>query len=227
MPTTKQVVEWIKLSANGWNISGTRGILPMLNAVQNLMLEEETEQTVSYDSSTGKFPSFDTQSGVYEYDIPSVWRLSDVLIKYEDSYNYNLKTHYGDYSEDDPRLQMVTYQSKRYLRIKDCRTIDKTIEDSAKIIFSNDPGDTSDYFFYRGYAPPNQITSVSIQLRIPEKYHLPYVVPATIKFIEAFQSGGWAEAVDIIMEKYVLPVRLQMNQGFQGDIPNTITIRDF
>lgn len=226
MATTKQIVEWVKLAANGWNVTGSRGILPILNEVQNLILENQNAQNVVYDSSTGLFPTFDTQDGVMEYEIDSVWRITEVLIRYQDSSNYELQTWYGEYSEDDPRLEIITWQSKKYVKIRDCRTIEKTAEEDAKIIFANDPGDTSDYFYYRGYAPSNQILSVSTQLSIPEKYHLPYVVPAVIEFIKAFQTGGWKEAIKTVMKEYVIPVRMEMNRGHQGD-PDTVTIRNF
>lgn len=227
MATTRQIVEWVKLSANGWNVDGPRGILPILNEVQNLMLEEQTAQTVIYDSSTGIFPTFDTTDGQFEYEIDDVWRITDVLIKYENSTNYNLRTWYGDYSEDDIRNQVVEYQSKKYLRVKDCQTRESTISEPAKIIFANDPGDTADYFLYRGYYRPNQLISVSVQMTIPEKYHLIYVVPAVIEFIKCWQTGGWDKAIETITKKYVLPVRIEMNKGHQGGVKNTITQRNF
>jgi len=227
VPTTKQIVEWVKLNANGWNVDGPRGILPILNVVQNLMLEEQVEQRVAYDESTGLFPTFDTIDGQFVYEIEDIWRITEVLIKYEDSADYNLRTWYGDYSYDDTRQELITWQSKRYIAIKDCRTIEKTLEENAKIIFANNPGDTSGYFYYRGYAPPTQITSVSVQLSIPEKYHLTHVVPATTKFIEAFQAGGWEYAVKTIMKDYVLPVRLEMNRGHQGDQSGHVDARYF
>ena len=227
MPTTKQVVEWIKLDANGWNVDGPRGILPILNDVQNLMLEEQVAQRVKYDSSTGIFPTFNTVAGTFEYEIPDIWRITEVLIKYENSSDYNLRTWYGDYSDDDQRLKQVIWQSKRYLTIKDCRTTEKTIGEDCKIIFSNDPGDTTGFFHYRGYEQPNQITSVSVPLSIPEKYHLTYLVPAVITLIQAWQTGGWKDAVKSVMKDYVLPVRIEMNSGFQGDIGNTVTLRPF
>lgn len=227
MPTTKQVVEWIKLDANGWNVDGPRGILPVLNVVQNLMLEEQTSQHVLYDPTTGIFPTFNTQDGVFEYEIANVWRITQVLIKYEEAADYNLRTWYGDYAYDDPRQELVTWQKKRYMLVGDCRTIEATISDNARIIFSNDPGDTTGYFHYRGYARPTQITSVSIPLTVPEKYHLPYVVPAVIEFIKAWQVGGWSDAIKTVMKEFVLPVRKEMNEAAQGDSPDIIEARYF
>jgi len=90
MPTTREIVSWVKLNANGWNRVGENGIIPIINEVQNMLMLQETHQQTIYNGE--EFPSLTTQDGVFEYDINStnvpslsasdeVWRVAMMLLK--------------------------------------------------------------------------------------------------------------------------------------------------
>jgi len=219
MPSTKQVVSWIKEDARGWNRDGAHGILPILNECQNILAQNEAEQMLSYDSSTGSFPLITTQAGVYEYDMPAtVWRVNEVLAEYIAYQEYGLSwmSNIAMGSNILPPNQRKSYMGRDFLRIQNVRTVDARYGTNAKVIFNYDPGATSTIYYYRGYTKPVQLTSESIQLTIPEKFHLSHVVPATIKLIEGFQNHTWDKTMAFIEEKYKPDIIKELNKGEQG-----------
>jgi len=219
MASTSQIIDWVKQDAPGWNRTGVHGILPILNEAHNILAQNETEQMVAYDASTGRFPLLTTTAGTYQYDMPSdIWRVNEVLVEAssynEYDLNYSLNVISGTNSKKF--YQRKWYRGKEYIRITGIKTIDARRGQNCKVIFDFDPG-TGSLFYYRGYLKPTQITSERIELIIPEKFHLSHVVPAVIKLIEGFQNHTWDKSLAFIEEKYKRDIINEMNKGEQGE----------
>ena len=229
MPSTKQIARWLQLNANGWNIEGVKGIVPLINEAQNILMQEESEQTLSFDSSTGNFPSIETEEGVYEYDMPSnIWRVSQVLIDVRDTPNLSLITNseYGINSVELPPTMRYMYMGREYIRVLNAKTIDRTYNNNCKVRFFEDPQVAT--YYYRGYTLPTQITSASINPSLPDSngMHMRALVPATAKLIEAFQNNTWDEALAYINMELKPLVQRMMNSGEHG-LSHTVTRMEF
>ena len=226
MPSTRQVVEWIKLSASDWNISGVKGILPILTEFQNMVLQTETEQTCLF-GSDGRLPAFDTQDEVYRYEFEDVWRITKVMVlesEYRD-YRYEYQSNNYPFTNFQP-IHVETYNNQRYVNILEVSSIDRKSGQNASITFSNNPGNTTNFFRTRGYIIPNQIKSVNVPLTIPDRFHLSHVVPGVIKLIKAMDNGTWDEAIDYIMTKIAPDIINSQNKGAHGN-NNSTTRRGF
>jgi len=221
LPSTKQIARWLQLNANGWNIEGVKGIVPLINEAQNILMQIESEQTLAFDTVNGNFPSFQTESGVYEYDMPdNIWRVSQVLIDTQNTPNLNLvlNSEYGLTTAQFPPTQRFMYQGREYIRILYIKTRDRTFNDPCKVKFSFDPTAEDGTYLYRGYELPTQITSARIEPSLPDSngLHMRTLIPATAKLIEAFQNNSWDEALDYINMVLRPIVQKEMNSGEQS-----------
>lgn len=147
MATTRQMVDWILMNANGWDRDGVRGILPILNEVHRILFQQETEQTLKFDSVTGDFPFIPTIAGVYKYELPSdVWRVSEVLLPFPLNPDYGFRNLLPDYNYIKHERQVDTkiYFHKRYAKLPNVTALDKTSSANAMIRFHDDPGDKID-----------------------------------------------------------------------------------
>jgi hypothetical protein len=223
MASTRQVVEWIKLNANGWNITGVKGILPILTEFQNMVLQTPTEQTIVL-GSDGLLPAFDTQDGVYTYTFDDIWRITKVLVldsDYRDFYYEYVSNNYPLNRDSDSFRQVEKYNGNDYVNIAEVSSVDSKSGNPAQITFSQNPGATTNTFRTRGYSLPNQIKSVNVPLTIPDRFHLSHVVPGVTMLIKAFENGTWLEAVDYIMQKIAPDIIASQNDGAQGNYTGT------
>jgi hypothetical protein len=219
MPSTKQLVNWIKLNANGWNRIGEKGIVPLINEAQNILMQHETPQMVKRDPLTGEFPSFDTVAGTYEYEMPSdVWRVSQILAALPLQLDYNLpfSTYYGMNSNVEQPMEDLVYHGKRYVRIPYVTSRDSFLNQAATVEFKVDPGTSTGVYLYLGYIRPTQIMSESINPSLPEKFHMTHLLPATMKLIEAMQFGNWTDGVEYISNRLAKQIRDEQWNGENG-----------
>ena len=228
MPTTSQNVTWIALQT-GWNRDGERGILPLYNEACNILLQEESEQTVKLTDSTGDIPTFDTRDTVYKYNLPAdIWHVSRILIATPIDNNYDLYvlTNYGFEENLQKPIDFEYFAGRKYLRFQQCRTFDRTPSSACYVVFTVNPGATTNTFCYIGYKLPTQITTERIQTAIPDRLHLSHLLPATILLIEAFQTGKFVEAREYIENKIKPDMWAKMNAGEQG-MSGHVTRRGF
>lgn len=220
------------MNVPAWNRDGSRGILPILNEVQNILLQNETEQTVKYDSTTGQFPYLETTLDQYQYDMPSdVWRVGEVLIDYPNlySYDYDLLRLFNEYrinNNNRREIETVIYNNKKYVRIQNLKTTDRKSDTvPARVQFFDNPETSTSVFQYRAYTLPTQLTTEGVELTIPEKYHLSHVVPATLEMIEAFENNKWTDGIEAI-KKFQEDIINEQNAGEQGEA-HIVHRRDF
>ena len=226
MPSTRQVVEWIKLNANGWNVDGVKGILPILTEFQNMVLQTPTEQTTVF-GNDGMLPAFDTQNEVYTYTFEDIWRITKILVSDNDYIDFYYEYYGNNYPFNDNRFRQIEYyNNNKYVAITDVSSVDRKAGNPVSVTFSKNPGNTSGLFRYRGYSIPRQIKSVNVPLTIPDRFHLSHVVPGVAMLIKAFENGAWKDAVDHITEVIAPDIRESENEGAQGDI-ESITRREF
>lgn len=224
MPSThtKQLVKWIQLNANGWNRTGSEGILPILDSVQTILLQNETAQNLIYDSTTGDFPSLTTKNEVYEYEMPSnVWRVSQILLTspVPNDMDINLNPEYGLQSNINTALEKVFYNNREYQRFPFVRSTDQNPRERCKVWFSVNPTATSGQFLYRAYGMISpRITSESVEMQISEKYDFTVTMPVINLVIQAFQTGNWDETIELIEKLYKPKLIKEMNMGEQGEL---------
>lgn len=224
MPSVSRMVTMLLKNANGWDRDGDNGILPVLNDAQNLLVQNQTEQTVV--TVNGEFPVLNTQSGVYEYEIPDVWRISEVLIQYPLSIEYGniyYQPNTSDRADFQKNVEMRKYRGKKYSRVQQIATLDRSPGNNsgsavnAKIIFQYDPGDTEGVYKYRSYSLPTQLTSENIPLSIKsEKAQLTALFPTAELMIRGYQNGDWDEIFTKIETQYKPVVMAEENAGEQG-----------
>ena len=110
------------------------------------------------------------------------------------------------------------FAGNRYYAYQFARTLDALEGVAAQIIFSRNPGDTTETFRLLMYKKPTEIDSDRIQLQIPDRdgSHLMYFFPAVMKMIEAQNSGNYMEAVAYIEDVLKPKMWEVLNSGAQG-----------
>ena len=222
MPSThtQQLVKWIQLNANGWNNTGAEGIVPILDSVQNTLLQNETAQNLKYDTATGAFPLLATTDGVYEYEMPSdVWRVAQMLLTspVPNDLDLRLSAEYGLESNVNPVMEKLYYNNREYRRWPFLKTTDSNPRDPCKVVFSINPTTTTDIYHYRSYKMISpRITNETVEIQISEKYDFTVTIPTIMLIIEAFQTGNWYENIAIIEQLYKPKLIEEMNSGEQG-----------
>ena|GEM_PF-3511086 len=220
MATTKQLVSWIRLNAQKWNRVGEQGILPILNEAQNILMQNESSQTLKYDSATGDVPVLNTEAGKFVYDMPEdVWRVNMVmtLVPFKNDLTLPYSYEYGIETDTKRPYEEAYFNGKKYMRLLYCSTVDASYGKPAQVRFHLDPGDSSGAYNYRGYTRPRQLTSEAIPLSLPEKFHFTHLLPAAMKMIEALQYGDWAGASEWVRGHYAQEIYREMTRGEQGE----------
>ena len=125
-----------------------------------------------------------------------------------------------DYSEP-PLVNTVDYKEiagNYYYEYQFVRTLDALEDVSAQIIFSRNPGESTNKFRLLMYKKPTEIDSDRIQLQIPDRdgSHRMFIFPAVMKFIEAQNNGNYMEAVDYIENTLKPKMWEVLNSGAQG-----------
>lgn len=150
-------------------------------------------------STTGKDPVLTTVAGTYSYDITTTNGFSDNAWRVSNVY-------IDDISESE-----------------DVTLFDADSNNAAKVVFKEDPG--SGTYYIRAYKFPPTIGSKSVNLSIPQAYHLTHVYEGICGFIEKFRSGK-SERLDIFMGK-LLPELVSKLSSNNTQFEYPITLRGF
>ena len=183
MPSTREISRQILQQAHGWQVDGARGVLPYINEIHRYMVAHDSETNVYIDPATGLPPYLTTVDGTRQYTmadnvrkIASVFFDESVPMDYGDAVNYD---NYGNY---------LWIKGTRYREVK-AGSRPKNRSSNATITFQFNPGTTTDIYFTKYYIVPTEITSVSIDLDIPDEYH-DLVVDGVVARIRAVQYGN-------------------------------------
>lgn len=221
--TTQELLAIIAEQFKGWNIDGERGILPHLNAAHHMLLAQESEQNVYYDESSGELPSLTTTDGTYNYDCDdNLWKLGGIYVRVNDidsstgvlidmtGFDYGTRR----YNKRAPEYKVLG--GINYLRVPYIRSWVSTETANARLAFTENPGDTSDYYRQFGWKKPTQIISDSIQIDIPPPWDYQYLLPATCKLLEGVQHGNYLDTQQYVIGVLKPRLWLDMNGGEQG-----------
>jgi hypothetical protein len=205
----------LQREANGWNRTGDKGILPVLNDVLNILLQNQTEQTVSL-TSEGQFPTITTTDNNYEYSVPiDIWRVAEVLIDYPTvEYGVLWADVFGTQLNIQGPIQDRHYNGRRYTLVQPVKTIERIGGTAAQIIFRFNPG-ARDYY-YRGYEIADQLTSESVDIPLPDRLRM-YVYQAAVLMINGIENGDIVPAIDYIEKTVRKKINKEQNAGAQGD----------
>jgi hypothetical protein len=187
---TQTLVNLIQREVPSW---GRTTILELINQIQGMLLQKPIAQTRIIDPDTGDDPILTTQSGVYQYDANE----TDITTFPTGVTAWFVDGLYtGTLGEDDEFIDIVTTMG--------------TYNTPAVITFKEDPG-VAEYKVI-AYANPTQITSESVELSIPERWHLNAVYEGVIGWIQKIESGK-SDRWDIFNNKTIHEFWYDMNNG--------------
>lgn len=221
MSTTEELLSLLEKQFIGWNRDGSRGIRHYLNLAQRMLCDVESEQLMIINESTGKLPAITTVAGTFTYSLPStVGHIDSVLVEANDNSTLINNLYRQDYGSVSRASQIVaeeiTISGIKYIRVPYIRAFPATESNVAKIVFTEDPGTTSDIYRYRGYKLPTDIVSDTIELTIHPPYDMLYLFPATALLLEGVQNGNWLDAINTIKEYYIPKMHMTFNEGAFG-----------
>lgn len=219
MSTTEELITILSKQFPGWNRDGERGIIYYLNAVQKILCTVQSDQLMIIDESTGKLPLIVTTKGAYSYDLPSnVNFISKVLIEANESNflanNYS-RQDYGQAIDQQPS-HYIDISGVKYLDFVKVRSAPHSDLTVAKVIFTCDPGTTTETYRYLGYKLPAELVSDSIPLTILSPYDVLYLLPATEIMISGVENHDIVSAYKAISEEFVPKMQKAFNTGAFG-----------
>lgn len=179
----RSLISLTEKDAPNWSRDNIREIY---NEVQKIILTQKPVAAMRmFDSTTGKDPKITTTAGTYSYDVDTDAGFSDNAWKIIAVYKTSI---------DDP-TDVLTYPASKNI--------------SAKFIFKSDPG-AQDYYI-RAFKLPTEVSSESVQLVIPESYHISHVREGVVGMIEKMDSGR-SERWEKFIEVQVPEILAQMNK---------------
>lgn len=220
MATTLEILTILQEQYKGWNINGTRGILHYLNLAHRLFRQQEAEQTIYFTPATGRLPYQNTVAGTYQYTLPTnCWKLFGVFVEAGvtgsllDSY---YGTGYAMRVAAPKKIEVTTLSGIDYLRIHNVRSSPWSESGNATVLFTDDPGTTTDIYNIGYYRLPVDLVSDSIQMEVEPPWDEMYLLPATCKLIEGVEHGNYAEARKEVIDLWKSSYWKELNTGEQG-----------
>jgi hypothetical protein len=185
---TSSFITLVKKDFPKWSRENIREVL---NSVQSLILcTVPLEQLRMIDPSTGKNPILTTTAGVLSYDVTTVnglpfnaWRTSRISTQ-----------------EDCTSESAVEFENQ-----------DASYGVANKIIFKEDPG-TADYYI-TCYKKPADIITESVELLLPEQFHIYELFEGVCGIIERSENSGVSNRWDRFYNELLPRVRASFNDG--------------
>ena len=99
MASTGEIASWIKTAKSGW--ARENDIIPIIREVVNILMKQETAQTLIIDPATGRLPTLATTDSTFgPYNGPaSSWRVSNILLKEPTNDYQHLQNYDSLYTE--------------------------------------------------------------------------------------------------------------------------------
>jgi len=221
---TNELLTLLENQVDGFNRDGPNGLLTFVNIAIGILARTPSEQHIVFDASTGRLPILNTKNNIFKYDAPTnCWQIAGILVEANISSNLidysNLISDYN-YSNNQrsgvKHLDRIVITGIEYSRVPYVRQYDATDSELARVLFTENPGDTEDIYRWWYYRNPTQVLSDTMPLPIPPPYDYLYLYPATVRLIQGQKSGDFLNAhndVLIIAKKY----NKEMNKGEQGE----------
>jgi hypothetical protein len=225
---TEEMVDELVERFNGFNRDGVHGVLKYLNSAHEILMTQEAQQNLVFDTATGQLPAINTTTSTFNYVMPdTIWRVSSVLIDGEKEMLPQYDYHFN-------RMQRSSYKNSTvvagrvYTRIPFVRTWDYINSNSlCHIMFTRDPEDKTDFYFRESYRRPTQILSESIQVDIQPPWDYNVLLPAAAKLIEGVLNGDYVEARQYVENVLKKDMWKQLDGGDQGYLDEEPVSRDF
>ena len=173
-------------------------ILTFLDEIQKMVFKQNaTAQMRMYDSTKGLDPLLTTDGTKVEYNISKTngfpydaWRVYMVYNTIYAGHDY--------YKHPEPQA------------LKNILTFDATpATPYARVVFHEKPTGS---FYIRCYRSPTTLDKESVQLEVPEAYHLTHIYEGLMGFIEQFRSGK-SERYQIFIQKLLPDLIKRMSDG--------------
>jgi hypothetical protein len=224
MATTSELIDRIVEQCTGWNRDGYRGVLQYLDIAQKMLFMSESEQNVVIDPLTGNLPPLNTTKGVFAYDLPAdCWKLGHIGIevKIASIISGTLLTtitglDYGTRRQVTNPLTYFHWAGFKYVRVPYVRSWPAGDSTLARLVFTADPGDATDYYRSLYWRKPANLISDSIPLEIEPPWDDAYLLPATVALIHGVENGNYAEARALVLNELRPTYWKQKNSGEQG-----------
>ncbi|MFW6145595.1 MAG: hypothetical protein ACOC4Y_02220 [bacterium] len=211
-------------------------LISLLNQAISILGKQAHSNFIALDPDTGQPPILETTAGTYHYTAPTdtwvyntdavIWNVENILLRYtyRDNYDYDFDSIDRADSVIENNYQYIELGGRYYLPYYQCQTM--PADDGARIIFSVDPGDTTDKYYVQGYVAPPTINTDRDPLPIPDirGTHMEILLPAVERLAEARNNGNMMEAIQHL-EKTLRPLLTQrLRLGTSGD-RNRVTLR--
>lgn len=229
MPSTVQLINKMEMNADGWNRTGEKGLLGILNEAQNILLRQECAQR-QVNRNDGDLPYIATTDGTYKYELSqanldlvteeiNIWRVAGVFVRPPFSQNLRsiIALDYGVEPDMRQPIQPMEFNGIEYFRFHQVKYKDAVYGGNPWLTFTTNPGDSTQDYYLLCYEDPTQIISESINPEIPEQYHYTILLPTALKLLEAHQNGNWIEALGMIEEEFKPKMLSALNEGEQGE----------
>lgn len=211
MPTTRQIITDVVSLVKGYNRDGTRGVLPVLDKIHRIMRSGDYDTNVYIDPATGFPPYLTTVSGQRQYVLGSTIRKTKYVMV------ANTDEGYDNYS----LYPTIVFDGTTYYEAL-VTTYPRTRSQNARVIFRDDPGDTTQKFYHAYYLEPASIVSENIQLQVEEQYH-DIVIEGCVAWIRRIEYGNSDEWNDWRFNK--MPATYWSEQNNQPAIDDLIPLR--
>jgi hypothetical protein len=163
------------------------------------MMAHPTQQNRIVDNSTGKDPYFNTVAGTFQYhadhtDMPNIPVGTSA---YKVSYVYTGNIDDSTFKEVPVITSIGTYS------------------DAALVTFKEDPTTTTNTYKIRAFKKPKDINSETIELDVPENWHLPGLYEGVMGWIEKTDNGRserWERFISEICQKFWYELNGSVNQ---------------
>jgi hypothetical protein len=230
MASVGELASWITTAKSGW--AREDDVIPIIRSVVNMLCKVEAKRFLLINAATGRPPTLvtrDTVNGPYNGPV-GVWRVTRILLR-QPVLDYGLYYDYDSEYAEKPYLnttEPVEINGNWYYPFNFAKAEDALEGGRVPIMFSRNPGATTDRYFMQAYQLPTQITSDRQVLPIPDSYgaHRAYVFPACLALIEAMDHGNYEKAVSYI-EGTIRPLVWKvLNKGFDGS-RNRVTSRPY
>ena len=207
---------------DGLNRDGVNGLLFFTDQAQNLLGYNSGQQNIVFDAATGRLPTISTEKDKFEYDAPDdVWRIIGVLNEanalsplitdpFNSDYGYRNYTR----TNDNP-LERVIIGAISYYRVQNVRTFDAGDGSPARVLFTEQPGDTNGIYYLWAYGKTAKLTSDTIPLSIKPPYDIKYLLPVVMLLVRGFKDGDIVESMSKI-EGLRREYQKEISKGEQG-----------
>ena len=160
MPSTSELIDYLEIQAEGWNRTGKKGLLEVLNQAQDILYKQEMSQTIAY-RSDGTFPYIATTDETYEYTLNQattglsvdIWKVDQVLVKppYSNNLMATIRVEYGLTPNLRQPVKPMEFNGIEYFRFFQVSTENAKRGGHPLLRFTTNPGGSTQDFYLLSY----------------------------------------------------------------------------